>query len=201
MQRSKRPQDNLGLAFDAARRLARRLECNPDDLVGDAYLALSEASRTFDQAKGFQFSTHAHASIHFRLFRSEMEARGYRRRLTKARGGGWEPAIPEISLGEYPDGTSRLESVRDSRPEFMASDPREADEAIAIAEEISPAAGDLMRYLLRGVPRMQAAQIVGRSRSYASMVIREVAARLNGGSIGEWKHPAGRHNPKGASPV
>jgi len=176
------PRDHLGLVFKAAQDLSTSLRCDRDELLGDAYLAMCEAIRTFKPEKGFRFSTHAVPAVRFRLYALTMQACGKRRTRIRcttdaaALRRGRDVWVQDEHPSEHVAELARTRKSADPGP-----DRDRMAELLRIAEEVSPNSGpQCIRLLARGVPQERASKIVGKKHWFAKWLLWQIRLRLSG---------------------
>lgn len=181
------PQDHMGLVFQAAANLARKLECHTDELLGDAYLSMVEAARTFKPEKGFRFSTHATTALKFRLYTATMQDRGKRRIRKDGNLEAWrDPLGLKFMSGSQDGEVNSLEAgnIPGMVGGVYECDPLEGEER-TLAEErartlgqksrrLSDLAEDVLQFVGRGLNQTQIAAALGMSRQRISQVVEEI---------------------------
>lgn len=181
-----KPQDHLGLVFQAAGNLAQKLDCDAGELIGDAYLSMIDAARTFKPEKGYRFSTHATTALKFRLYKAAMEDRGRRR---DKNGRGWhDPLGLQLASAGGRDG--EMGGIEAGHVRGMIGgitfDDHEGAEAARILDEqartlarktrrITEHAEEIVHMLGRGLNQVQIARALGISRQFVSRTIAEIA--------------------------
>jgi RNA polymerase sigma factor (sigma-70 family) len=162
----------LPLAKALSRRVGAIWPRERDDIRATAYLALVEASRTFDPARGVSFSTFARHRIRFAL-------REFQRLLYSA---GWRGSKADQrilqSLGEFHHEKVRVIGVTGEPPVGRDIEESEAIEAWLSRLPSRLAMACRLIYVY-GNSQTEAAQAVGCSRSLFSRLHDEALARLS----------------------
>jgi len=177
------PPDHLGLVFQAAAKLARTLDCDTNELIGDAYLSMVEAARTFQPKKGFRFSTHATTALKFRLYKAAMEDRGRKRdNSAKARAEG-RPFRDPLGLSFQSDNIAQgfvhgaLNGTYDQDAGEREERTLAGERAHALgrkARRLSAQVEEVLQLVGRGLNQTQVANAMGISRQRVSQIVEEI---------------------------
>lgn len=187
-----RPQDHLGLVFQAAGKLARVLECDTGELIGDAYLSMVEAVRTFKPEKGNRFSTHATTALKFRLYKAAMEDRGKRRDnsaqarahgrpwrdplgLRFASGGGKDGELGGIEAGHVRGMVGGIYEVDVAAGEAMDLAAERARDLAKKTRRLTDHAEEVLHLMGRGLNQTQVARALGLSRQRVQQIVEAIA--------------------------
>lgn len=170
------PRNHMGLIYRNAANLARTFECEPAEFVGAAYIAMTEAVRTWDPSKGYRFSTHAMSALKFRTYKTVMTDKGRVRRTH-----GWSDGIAtrSISAGEEDLQIGVRDGSLEAR-EAAEEKARKMEEMLAIAAEISVCGAEAIQMMARGVSDEQVGRALGYGRRYAEWLRREIRNKLAG---------------------
>lgn len=171
------PRHHLGLVYMAAGRLGNVLGCDPNELIGDSYIAMTDAVRTWNPDKGFTFATHATTALKFRLYGAEMKARG--RVRVGDKGHRWSDPLGLKFQGENFERMHGRWSDDDTLPAREARTLDGLQRAVDQAEAIVPGrGGEIMRLLARGLSQRQVGMALGVSRAYINRVFNQILEGL-----------------------
>lgn len=175
------PRHHMGLIYREAAKIGRALDGETGEYLGAAYLAMTEAVRTWDARKGYRFSTHACAALKFRTYRSAMEDRGRRRDKDR----GWHDPLGTTSMDAGRDGGQIDIAARsvDDGDDHNAAEVRahRMNELLQLAAEISPKHGaEAIQMLARGVGDKRVGEILGRGPRYVQWLKIRIKMALAG---------------------
>lgn len=167
------PAEHLGLVYQAAGRLAAKFRGQVGEFVGESYIALVAAKRTYNPAKGYRFSTHAVRAIRFRAFGGVMQERGAER----VHGKGWKARRGVELFDHHPAPTP-------DRPAPGAT-TLDIDRLAEFADRVTRHGAEVVRMRAKGMKLREIAAALGLTRQRIKQVVDDVHEAVQA----RWKEP------------